>query len=307
MGQFSVLKAVAAGTASAPATVAPNRLLWGDNLAVMRGLADESVDLIYADPPFFSGRQYRGTGSDALDRAVFSDVWEGGMPAYLAWLAPRLVEMKRLLRPTGTLFVHLDEHAVHYAKVEMDRIFGSDHFINEIIWHYTGGGRSKRYFSNKHDTLLWYGRGPVWTFNVDAVRVPYQRTSGYARSGIVSARGKRYLPDPAGTPVDDVWDIPMVNPLARERTGYPTQKPEALLERIVAAASNSGDVVADFFCGSGTTPAVAERLGRRWLASDVSQAAITVTMTRLAAVLEQPGSMAGASGGFTVERWVADG
>lgn len=279
---------------------APNRLIWGDNLAVLRALPSATVDLVYADPPFFSGREYRRTGNG---QRAFSDVWEGGMPSYLTWLTERLAEMRRLLRPSGSIFVHLDAHAVHYVKIEMDRLFGPERFINEIIWHYTGGGRSKRYFSNKHDTLLWYGRGPAWTFNIDAVRVPYQPESGYARGGIVSARGKRYLPHPAGTPVDDVWDIPMVNPLARERTGYPTQKPEALLERIIAAASAPGDMVADFFCGSGTTPVVAQRLDRRWTACDASETAIAITTRRLTA-LRHPGTQPeGETLDFVVERW----
>jgi DNA modification methylase len=260
----------------------PNRLILGDNLQVMQALPPGTLALMYADPPFFTGREHTAPALNGSAPSSFPDVWPGGRDAYMGWLMERLAVMRALLTPSGSLFVHLDRRAVHYVKVELDRLFGEDCFVNEIIWHYTGGGRSRRYFSHKHDTILWYAKGPGWTFNLEAVRQPYKPTSGYARGGIVSAAGKRYLPHPDGTPADDVWDIPIVNPLARERTGYPTQKPEALLERIIAAASNTGDLVADFFCGSGTTAAVAQRLGRRWIACDVSPAAVQTARDRLA-------------------------
>lgn len=280
--------------------LAPNRLVLGENLAVMRSLPSASFQLIYADPPFFSGRERRALGG-AQEQASFQDVWPGGRDVYLAWLGERLRAMWRLLTPNGSIFVHLDRRAVHYVKVEMDRLFGEARFVNEIVWHYTGGGRSRRNFSHKHDTILWYARGPRWTFNRDAVRLPYRPTSGYARSGITSAAGKRYLPHPDGAPADDVWDIPIVNPLARERTGYPTQKPEALLERIIAAASHPGDAVADFFCGSGVTPAVAQRLGRRWTACDRSSAAVAMTRARLITSLPVAGAAPFPVPDFTVE------
>lgn len=262
-----------------------NRLFFGDCLHVMRMLPSECIDLIYIDPPFFSGRNYNIIFGDKNEVRSFTDIWEGGMPGYLIWLNARLYEMKRLLKPTGSIYVHLDEHAAHYVKCELDRVFGYENYVNEIIWHYTGGGRSRSYFSNKHDTILWYRRGSDWTFNIDAVRVPYKETSGYAMGGIVSAAGKKYMPHPDGTPVDDVWDIPIINPLSRERIGYPTQKPERLLERIVAASTNKGDVVADFFCGGGTTLAVAQRLGRRWVGCDISRVAVALTADRIARIL----------------------
>lgn len=127
----------------------PNRLFWGDNLHVMRQLPSQSIDLIYIDPPFFSGRQYSVIFGDQNELRSFSDIWEGGMPGYLIWLNARLYEMKRLLKKTGSLMLHLDEHAGHYVKVEMDKIFGHDSYVNGIIWHYTGGGRSRRYFSQQ--------------------------------------------------------------------------------------------------------------------------------------------------------------
>jgi hypothetical protein len=136
-----------------------NRLFFGDNLHIMRQLPSNSIDLIYIDPPFFSGRHYNVIFGDRNEVRSFSDIWEGGMPGYLVWLNARLYEMKRLLKPTGSICVHLDWHASHYVKVEMDKVFGYDQFINEIVWHYQSGGRAKRFFSRKHDVILWYVRG----------------------------------------------------------------------------------------------------------------------------------------------------
>ncbi len=168
-----------------------------------------------------------------------------------------------------------------------------------------GGGRSKRYFSNKHDNLLWYAAGAAWTFNIDAVRIPYKETSGFAKGGIVSAAGKKYEPHPDGTPADDVWDIPIINPLSHERIGYPTQKPELLLARIIEAASHPGEVVADFFAGGGTTAAVAQRLGRKWISCDQSRVAVAITADRIANVVEQREleSTVRVVPDFTVEHW----
>ncbi|MBC6411680.1 MAG: HNH endonuclease, partial [Hyphomonadaceae bacterium] len=146
----------------------------------------------------------------------------------------------------------------------------------------TGGGRSKRYFSRKHDIILLYTKGKTWTFNVDAVRVPYKDTSGYAKSGIVAKSGKRYTPHPDGTPVDSVWDIPIINPMAKERTGYPTQKPLALLERIIKASSHESDLVFDPFCGCATTLVAADRLRREWAGVDLSPLAIKLVDERIA-------------------------
>lgn len=284
----------------------PNRLFWGDNLHVMRSLRSESIDLIYIDPPFFSGRQYNVVFGDQNELRSFSDIWKGGMPGYLIWLNARLYEMKRLLKKTGSIIIHLDEHAVHYCKVEMDKVFGYTSFINEIIWHYTGGGRAKRYFSNKHDSLLWYGRAGKsgnFFFDIDAVRVPYKETSGYAKGGIKSASGKKYMPNPKGTPVDDVWDIPIINPRDPERIGYPTQKPEKLLERIIAGCSPEGGIVADFFIGGGTTAATAQRLGRRWIACDQSRVAVAITADRLTRQVEEQTGKVFITPDFTVEHW----
>jgi hypothetical protein len=188
----------------------------------------------------------------------------------------------------------------------MDKVFGHTAFVNEIIWHYTGGGRSKRYFSNKHDSLLWYaraGKDGNFYFDVDAIRVPYKETSGYAKGGIVSASGKKYMPNPKGTPVDDVWDIPIINPLAAERIGYPTQKPEPLLERVIEGCSPKNGTVADFFIGGGTTAAVAQRLGRRWIACDQSRVAVAITADRLTRQVEEQTGKLFPVPDFTVEHW----
>lgn len=298
-----------------------NQLFYGDNLTILQHYGvDESVDLIYLDPPWNKKVTYNvlfaernGSRSPAQIKA-FGDTWtwdqaavasyeeiveaggrisramqafrhlvgENDMLAYLTMMAPRLVELKRVLKPTGSIYLHCDPTASHYLKLLMDAVFSPKQFQNEIIWHYTGGGRSKRYFSRKHDILFWYckGRYPA-VFNIDAVRVPYKETSGYAKGGIVSRAGKRYLPNTKGTPVDDVWDIPIINPLAKERLGYPTQKPEILLERVIKASSNEGDLVLDPFCGCGTTVAVAQRLNRRWIGIDVTHLAINLIKHRL--------------------------
>ena len=284
----------------------PNRLVWGDCLHVMRQLPSESIDLIYIDPPFFSNRTYNVIWGDNNEDRSFSDIWKGGLDGYLVWLNARLYEMKRLLRRTGGIIVHVDEHAVHYVKVEMDKIFGYQNFVNEIIWHYTGGGRSARYFSNKHDSLLWYatsGRSGHFYFDVDAVRIPYKETSGYAKGGITSSSGKKYMPHPDGTPADDVWDIPIINPVSSERIGYPTQKPERLLERVIAACSPQEGTVADFFVGGGTTAAVAQRLGRSWISCDQSRVAVAVTAERLKQQAMTRGLEDAPIPDFTIEQW----
>ncbi|MCK4413874.1 MAG: site-specific DNA-methyltransferase [Candidatus Eisenbacteria sp.] len=260
-------------------------LVEGDNLAFMSALPAGIVDLIVTDPPFFTGRRRiispRPAGADAAHSTPgFDDQWKT-LADYLAFMRPRLEAIRRLLRPKGSLVIHLDWRVVHAVRLELDEVFGPDRFVNEIIWHYTGGGRARRYFSRKHDTLLWYARGDSWTFNIDAVRVPYKATSGFARGGITARSGKHYSPHPAGTPLDDVWDLPIINPLSPERCGYPTQKPELLLERIVLALSRPGDLVVDPFCGSGTSVVVAARHGRRWCACDCSPQAIAIARRRL--------------------------
>jgi len=254
-----------------------NRIVRGDMLHVASLLAPQSFRLIYLDPPFLTGREQVGT----VEGMAYDDRWEGQLDSYLPWLKERLQALYSLLLPDGSLVLHLDYRASHYARVMLDEIFGRRGFINEIIWHYTGGGRSKRRFSCKHDTLLWYSRSEKPVFNIDAVRVPYKETSGYAKGGIVAASGRKYMPDPRGTPVDDVWDIPIINPMANERVGYPTQKPLVLLDRLILALSNPGELVGDFCCGSGTTLVSAQTLKRHWVGCDVSEAAVKCATERL--------------------------
>jgi site-specific DNA-methyltransferase (adenine-specific) len=219
----------------------PNRLFEGDAAAVAALLPNHSVDLIYADPPFFSGTARRAAA------AGFADRWEGGIDGYLAMLRPQLTAYHRLLTATGTLYLHLDWHAVHYAKVELDRIFGPHCFMNEVIWHYgLGAASARRHFLRKHDTLLVYRRGPRPTFNL--LRGPVTRAMArkYShqdeRGHYMHSRGRRYYLK-GGKPLDTVWEIPAIAATARERLGYPTQKPEALLERgdVVDVAARVGD------------------------------------------------------------------
>ena len=258
----------------------PNRLVHGDALDLAALLPDASVDLVYLDPPFFTGREQRSANG-----AAYADAWAGGLTAYLDWLRPILAECHRLLRLTGSLYLHLDWHAVHYARVELDGIFGADHFQNEVIWHYgLGAARSRTHFLRKHDTLLVYRRGRQATFNVLRGPVTRAMANKYRhedeRGRYMHSRGRRYYLK-GGKPLDSVWEIPTIAATGSERLGYPTQKPEALLERTIGASSNAGDVVLDLFCGSGTTPAVAQRLGRRWIAGDLSATAISITADRL--------------------------
>jgi len=266
----------------------PNRLFWGDNLHVMRMLPSNSIDLIYIDPPFFSGKQYNEIFGDQNEIRSFSDIWEGGMPSYLIWLNTRLLEMKRLLKPTGTIFVHLDWHASYYVKIEMDKIFGYDNFINEIVWRYRTGNISKKQFQRKHDTILFYSKSDKWKYNVQMVKEYYVQIFGPDKK--ISFKSANEQEDKYGkfrmSQVDDVWDISAVFTLGKEHIGYPTQKPEALLERIIKSASEEGDLVADFFCGGGTTPTVAQKLGRRWIACDQSRVAIAITQSRIERLYE---------------------
>lgn len=290
----------------------PNQLLFGDNLHIMRSLPSNSIDLIYIDPPFFSGRNYNIIFGDQNEIRSFTDIWEGGMPGYLTWLNARLLEMKRLLKPTGSIYVHLDWHASHYVKVEMDKIFGYENFVNEIVWAYSTMCTSKSSWNKKHDVILMYGKTNQFYFSPNSVlegypedysrRFKYKDKKGYymirgkvgpgspfkAAQGDLSEEFERKYPQwtyrqymKEGSLPKDWWDINFINSNSNERIGYPTQKPEELLTRIIKASSKQGDVVADFFCGGGTTPAVAQKLGRRWIASDISKIAVSVTRDRL--------------------------
>ena len=266
-----------------------NLLFHGDNLPLLRALTGKGEGLpeappprprfIYLDPPFAVGADFYATHRGGRVPA-FSDKWNSEAD-WLNMLYPRLALMREWLAEDGCLCLHCDRRTVAPARLLLDDCFGKDRFLNEIVWHYTGGGRSKKRFSHKHDSLLLYSRSATWTFNLEAVRVPYKQSSGYAASGITARSGKRYLPHPDGTPVDDVWDIPMITPLSPERLGYAVQKPERLLSRLILAVTNPDDTVADFFCGSGVTAAVAHKTGRRWLLCDQSSPAVDIAKERL--------------------------
>ncbi|MCL1939131.1 MAG: site-specific DNA-methyltransferase [Desulfovibrionaceae bacterium] len=286
-------------TNAAAGPLLPNLLVRADNRLLLSSLlhgplrraidARGGIRLAYMDPPFAVGTDFTMpvAREGRISAVAYSDIWPGGLAGFLNMMHERLLLLRDLLAPDGSLFLHCDHRTAPHLRLLLDEVFGPERFLGDIVWHYTGGGRARRWFSRKHDRILHYARSASWTFNPDAVRVPYKPTSAYAKSGITSRAGKRYLPDPRGTPVDDVWDIPMINPLSFERSGYPTQKPESLLERIILAASEPGDLVADFFCGSGTTAAVAERLGRRWIVCDQAPLAVQATAKRLESM---PGS-----------------
>ncbi len=277
----------------------PDRLILGDNLAVMSALLPEyerRIQLIYADPPFFSNRHYParvGRGEDSRRpkewrlAVGYADHWQD-IEAYLDMLYPRLVLMHRLLSPTGTLYLHLDWHANAYARLLLDEIFGAEQFLNEIIWVYHGPSPIRSAFNRKHDTILAYTKSAEYTFNVDSVRQPYDPTTIKTFASSTKA-GFGKVPNLArGKVPEDWWYFPVVARLHNERTGYPTQKPAGLMERIVLASSNPGDTVADFFCGSGTTAFAAAQSGRHFITSDITWRAIHTARSRLLSRLCQP-------------------
>jgi DNA modification methylase len=286
-----------------------SQLILGDNLQVMSALLPEfegRINLIYADPPFFTNRRYSmriGRGEDSRRPQEwqlaegYPDHWTD-LDAYLDMLYPRLILMHRLLAPTGTLYLHLDWHASAYARLIMDEIFGADRLLNEIVWVYHGPSPIRSAFNRKHDTILIYNKGENYTFNVDDVRQPYDPVTVKTFASSPKA-GFGKIPDlKRGKVPEDWWYFPVVARMHLERSGYPTQKPEALLQRIIRASSNPGDWVADFFCGSGTTAAVSARLGRRFIATDLSSRAVHTTRNRLV-MAESPV--------FAVQRLVGSG
>lgn len=269
-----------------------NHLYLGDNLKIMAALLPKysgKIDLIYIDPPFFTNKNFStriGRGEDSRDPANwklsegYTDNWEG-IDEYLNFLYPRLQLIHQLLSPKGTLYLHLDWHADAYARLMLDEIFGSERLINQIAWLYHGPSPIRNAFNRKHDTIFIYSKTKEYTFNTDEIREPYNpNTLKTFASSKKAGFGK--IPNlERGKVPEDWWYFPVVARLHNERTGYPTQKPEALLDRIIRASSNPGDLVADFFCGSGTTPLVAARLGRRFIGLDATWRAIHTTRKRL--------------------------
>lgn len=266
-----------------------NIIYRDDNLLRLSMLPTDSVDLIYLDPPFFSNRHYEVIWGDEAEVRSFEDRWAGGIHVYVDWMRQRVMELHRVLKPTGTLYLHCDEHASHYLKVMMDSVFGANRFLNEIIWHYqTAGGAPKWTLIRDHDTLLRYSKGPKKGVTWNAPRQPWpestlkkwQRDEKGRIYHVHNDTGRRYYVDPNGKLMDDVWDITLAA-RSSERLGYPTQKPEELLERIVGASTNEGDIVLDPFCGCGTTVIAAHSLRRRWIGIDISPTACNIMKRRL--------------------------
>ena len=266
------------------------RVIFADNLDVLTSLPDGAVDLIYVDPPFNTGRTQERRSirtvrdEDGGDRVGFqgkryrtvevgSSAYSDAFDDYLSFLEPRFREAWRVLKSNGSFFLHVDYREVHYCKVLLDEIFGRPSFINEIVWAYDYGGRSKSRWPAKHDNILWYAKDPEdYTFNYEDVdRIPYMAPDLVGADK--AARGK--------TPTD-VWWHTIVPTNGKEKTGYPTQKPLGIVERIVRVHSNPGDVVLDFFAGSGTTGEAAAKLGRGFILVDNNPEAVRVTEERLA-------------------------
>ena len=282
-----------------------NRSLFhGDNLGFLRAMNSDSVDLIATDPPFNKGRDFHATPDSLAAGAKFQDRWSwerdvhtewvdllrddhpkleeaiesirryhsDGMGAYVCFMAVRLLEMHRVLAPTGCLYLHCDPTASHYLKAVLDAIFGWRRFLNEIVWSYKSGGGSKKHYGRKHDIIFFYSKGSKYTFNPDSVRVPYDA---------VIAKKRVHLFNPQGKVAGSVWDIPRPPNHSKEWVGWPTQKPLALYERIIKASSNPGDVVLDPFAGCATTLVAAEKLDRQWVGIDIWEEAHDLVRQRL--------------------------
>ena len=294
-----------------------NSFYTNDNLYVLSGLNNESVDLIYLDPPFNTKRMFSAPVGSKAAGASFKDMWtwkdvdeyyldsladnfptlaryiadvgvihSKAMMAYLTYMAQRIIQMHRVLKDTGSLYLHCDPTASHYLKLLLDCIFvdNGGTYRNEIVWCYTGpGSPMMRQFNRKHDIIFWYTKSNQWTFNKDAVRLPYKNGSPHS-GGFVEKDGARLIPDEYTVgKVPETWwrDIAIVARSKSERTGYPTQKPLALLKRIVLASSNVGDVVLDPFCGCATTCVVAQRMQRKWIGIDIEKQAVKILIERL--------------------------
>ncbi|MDD4260654.1 MAG: site-specific DNA-methyltransferase [Syntrophaceticus schinkii] len=293
-------------SSAVPAEKWSNRLLYGDNLPLIGALLvgdaatglpslKGKIDLIYIDPPFASRANYLtrctlpgNSGTFVLEQQAFTDTWEEGMAGYLCMLYPRLFLMRELLSESGSIIVHLDWHAVHYVKVLMDDIYGRENFRNQIAWCYGGGGAPRKTYPKKHDLLLWYSKASTWTFNRQYR--PY--TKGTLERGLTAVKGDQYELRKEGAGLDDWWagkDVQKIlSPTAYENLKFNTQKPEGLLKRIIRGHSNRDDLVADFFCGTGTTGTVAEKLGRRWIMADASKLAFMIVYQRLLAQQSKP-------------------
>ncbi len=255
-------------------------LYCDDNLRRLSEFPAECIDLIYLDPPFFSNRNYEVIWGDEAEVRSFEDRWEGGIEHYIGWMKERMLEMHRILRPTGVIFLHCDHHASHYLKVMMDDIFTPRRFQNELVWCYRGGGVPKTAWSRKHDTIFFYSKGDEWHF--ERQYVEYSESTRQVTSRTGRRVNQTEIDLERGAHMPDWWtDINSLQTWDRERLGYPTQKPEALLERILTSCSREGDVVLDPFCGCGTAVVVAEKMRRQWIGIDISPTAVNIMHQRL--------------------------
>ena len=284
-----------------------NLLFEGDNKEVLATLLElgfrGKIDLIYIDPPFASNKDYvrkvelrgfKGSRIESdeaplLQQVMYEDIWK--KDEYFQWIYERLLLMRELLSETGSIYVHLDYRMVHYVKLIMDEVFGEENFRNEIVWCYTGPSKQTKDFPDKHDIVLRYSKGDFYTFNPDAIRIPYKKSNiATGQTSAVGKKDEKYLKmlDERGKIPEDWWtDIATIGYKHSEIYGFSTQKPEALLERIIKASSNEGDLVLDCFIGSGTTAAVAQKLGRRWIGVDINKGAIQLTARRLRKIIEE--------------------
>ena len=254
-----------------------------DNLEIMRSLATSDFkvkfQMIYMDPPFYSGAKYFSRRSDGSKKLAYSDVWGSGLLEYLEMIAKRILIARELLSDDGLIWIHLDYRAVHYVKIIMDEIFGMENMVNEIVWGYRSGGASGRRFARKHDTILLYSKTKEYKFNP-------QKEKSYNRGALpYNFKGVREYEDENGwytlVNMRDIWEIPMVGRTSGERTGYATQKPEELIRRMVLASTDVGDLCGDFFAGSGTLGAVCMGLGRSFVLCDKNEDACRIMVDRL--------------------------
>lgn len=282
-----------------------NKIFWGDNLQVMSHLLKDyrgQINLIYIDPPFDSKADYKRkvevknvgktvSDSSSFEEKQYGDIWTND--EYLQFMYERFVIMRDLLAENGSIYVHCDWHKSHHLRLIMDEVFGQDNFRNEIIWWYLWGGRGKTQWNSKHDNILFYTKSGKWTFNyMDVLDDHTLMTEGsknrlnYAGAMVTTKSESSEIPSDKVLP-SDTWYIATINAMAKEKENYPTQKPEKLLEKIITASSNSGDLVLDCFMGSGTTQAVCMKLGRRFIGSDINLGAIQTTTKRLLAVAKE--------------------
>jgi DNA modification methylase len=258
--------------------LANNSIVCGDNLEWLKYLPDECIDLCYIDPPFFSNRNYQSILKNG-ETCFFKDTFSGGISHYIEWMRPRIELIHKKLKSTGTIFLHCDWHASHRLRCLLDDVFKAENFVNEIIWCYKSGGASKKHFSKKHDTIFFYSKSNNYYFE------PTKEKS-YMQKGAGGNPNQKYYTDDVGTYtlvyMKDWWaDIGMLATSSFERIGYPTQKPEKLIERIVLSCSKKNDIILDCFAGGGTTAVVCAKLGRNFIVGDVSPVAVKITAQRL--------------------------